>query len=448
MQLIAAAVLFLTALLLELCWLGAWATFIYSALFERPYPLPDMLVCAGLAALLVRATATSRLRNIQVLALHGLCSVGFWLFELQRVPALPTPISAALALSTAAFWTSGACHARRTLTHQQVCARFDFGMYWLFALLGMRLLLRGQAQVPQHAELTDALVPCYFVNAVCAIAVSRYRSHSSKRWLRVAGRVSVLFAMLCGLAVLLFSITWISRTYLRQLAETLHASAAAVARPIANAAAEIMLYLMRLAREHPPPVYEPDRTPGSYVISKPVKVFTPEALAVLASNPTRLWVIAGVLLLIVVLAWAWWKRHWLWADQTSAPAHNAFWVLCLRLWQRLLTWLRRATTLRDPEPMRLLHALLVWGRRSGIARESAETPLEYAARLKLRFAAMSDEIDSIVTSHSRYAYALAGCDEQELQRARRALLRLRSPSQWWTRSASWWQARAPKADRV
>lgn len=87
-----------------------------------------------------------------------------------------------------------------------------------------------------------------------------------------------------------------------------------------------------------------------------------------------------------------------------------------------------------------MNALLIWGERSGVAREGAETPLEYARRLKLRFAAVSGAIDSIVQSHCHQTYALKPCDEAELREARRAMRLLRSPRQWWARSVSRWHA--------
>lgn len=437
MPLIAAGLLFCSALLFELCWLGAWATFIWAGFDDGTFPLPDMLVCAGLAALFVRVSAGKRLRNVQVLALHVACVSAFWLFELQRYNGT---LSLMLALATAAFWTSGALHARRTLTHRVVCARFDFGMYWLLALLGLRVLLRGQAQVPQQAELTDALVPSFFVNALCAICVARFRSQGSKQWLRVSGRIVMLFSGLSALGTLGFSITWMCRPYLRSLAATTHSGAATVIRPIANAAAELLFAVMREGRKHPVPVYLPGHLPLRYPGRKTLPDEPLQLVPVDEMTLTALCIAGCVLALIAAVFWLWWKRQWLFAEQSQREPESDLWALCKQLWRRALAWFRALRGSTVEEPVRLMNALLIWGERSGVTREGAETPLEYARRLKLSFAAMGGEIDSIVRNHCRQIYALGACDEAELRETRHALRLLRSPRQWWARSVSRWRA--------
>jgi hypothetical protein len=396
-----------------------------------------MLACAGLAALFGRVITGQQLRNVQVLALHVACMTGFWFVERQRHD---DTVSLLLALSTVAFWTSGTLHARRTLTHRVVCGRFDFGMYWLLALLCLRLLVRGQAQVPQQAELTDALVPSFFVNALCAICVSRYRSQVSKRWLRVSGRIVMLFSGVAALGALGFSITWMCRPYLRTLAETSHRGAAAIARPIANAAAELLFAVMREGAKHPMPVYIPGHLPLPYpgrrtLSDEPLNVVPMDEVAL-----TTLMAAACVSMLIAAVFWVWWKRNWLFAKQIGAAPENALWALCRQLWRSAMAWLRGLRANVEAEPMRLMNALLLWGERSGITRDEAETPIEYARRLKLSFAALSGEIDSIVHSHCRQTYALRPCDQQQLKEARRALRQLRSPRQWWARTCSRWRA--------
>jgi hypothetical protein len=440
MQLMAASILFWSAWLLELCWLSAWATFVWAGFLDRTFPLPDMLVCAAAAALFVRVSAALRLRNVHALGLHAACVAGCWWLALQRQQADSQTLSVLLALTTAACWTSGALHGRRVLDHRIVCARFDFGMYWLLALLGARLLLRGQADVPQQAQLTDALVPSFFVSALCAICVSRYRSQVSKQWLRVSGRIVMLFGGLVALAALGFSVAWMCRPYLRSIAETTHTGAAAVARPIANAGAELIFAVMREGAKHPMPLYIPGRMPTPYPGRRSWPEEPLDVVPVDQTSLTALGVAAGCMALLGAGFWLWWKRHWLLANQSvDAPSHE-LWALCRQLWHRALAWLRGLRSNTEAEPVRLLHALLTWGERSGVARVDTETPLEYARRLKHSFAALSGEIDRIVDNHCRQTYALTPCEDRELAQARRALRQLRSPRLWWARSVGKWRA--------
>ncbi|HET8932339.1 MAG TPA: DUF4129 domain-containing protein [Polyangiales bacterium] len=432
MQLIAAGLLFWSALLVELCWLGAWGTFIW-AFVPRTFPLPDMLAGAGVAALFGGTTAGQRLRNVHVLALHVACATAFWLFELQRHDGA---VSLLLALTTVVFWTSGMLHARRTLTHRVVCARFDLGMYWLLALLGLRLLLRGQAQVPQQAAPIDVLVPSFFINALCAICVARYRSQVSKQWLRVSGRIVMLFSGAAALGAFAFSIVWLCRPYLRTLAETSHKGAAAVARPIANAAAEVLFAVMREGAKHPMPMYLPGHLPLPYPGRGQLTGEPLEAVNVDEGALTVVCVVACMLALIAALFCVWWKRNWLLARQSEGSPANELWAFCQQLWR----WLRGLRANPEAEPVRLMNALLAWGERSGITRGDAETPVEYARRLKLSFAAMSGEIDSIVHCHCQQTYALRRCDQQQIEEACRALRQLRSPRRWWARTCTRWRA--------
>jgi len=436
---IAATLCFFSALLLELCWLGAWVTFIWAGFSEHTFPLPDMLVAAALAALIPRATAHLRLRNVYALALQSACLLGFFLVVRQRLPDHGPLHSVLLGVSTTLFWISGALHARRTLTHRTLCARFDFGMYWLLALLGIRLLLRGQAQVPQQAALTDALVPSFFVHALCAICLSRYGSQGSKQWLRVSGRIAMLFGGLAGLGTLGFSITWMCRPYLRALAQTTHSGAGVVIRPIANAAAGLIVALMREGKKHPLPQFLP-RMPSPHQGHRAWDNVPVEVSPVDTEALTMVW-IAGVVLLLVCLAlWLWWARHWLWTRQHDGAPGVGLWALCLQLWWRVLGFVRSRGSGTAPEPIRALNALLIWGARSGVARHGAETSLEYARRLKRSFPADANEIDCIVDNHCRQTYALGCCNAHELQQARRALRKLRSPRRWWARTASRWRA--------
>lgn len=370
------AALYLSALMMELCWLGAWLTFVWSSVYGQAYPLLELLAGAGLVLVLARCTAV------------------------------------------------------RVLTHAEVCRRFDLGMYWLFALLGARLLLRAVPQVPVQSPLTDALVPCYFVSGLSAVAVARFRSQSSRQWLRVAGQLSAVFLGVAACTALLFCVAWLSRSYLRSVAENSHAGAASSLRPVAGAFAEVVLYLLSKGREHPLPVHMPGRMP----VPSHSRRLPEEVIAVTLEHATThggvLWVVT-VLAVLGAVALGWWRTR----GRVPRPFAQLFAFL-----QRLSLHKPRARL--ASEPLQLMASMLVWGRRSGMPRQSAETPLEYATRLKQRFAGVRSEIDLIVDSHCRYTYAQCAEDDCTLQPARRALARMRSPRHWPTRAATWWLGRS------
>ncbi|MCX5906283.1 MAG: DUF4129 domain-containing protein, partial [Deltaproteobacteria bacterium] len=82
-------------------------------------------------------------------------------------------------------------------------------------------------------------------------------------------------------------------------------------------------------------------------------------------------------------------------------------------------------------------ALLNWGRHSGLPRFLSETPNEYGFRLQSRFPSLRNEIALIIGAFHQEVYGEIHLPPQQLQLARTAWHRLRSPYHWPSRLKTW-----------
>jgi hypothetical protein len=349
--------------------------------------------------------------------------------------------SAGLALTaffvwTFVFWWSGVRHAERPKTYLEACSRFDRGLTWLFALLFMKLLLRGQAGVPASDGLSDSLVMPFFVGGVVSIALARNRGSAHRNFVRgyrgvglVSGFAATLMLCSAGCALLVLP-------FLRTASATGYHELTTIGRPMADAAAMALLAVVGLARYLPPPQIYRGGAP-SMVRGQPDSALRPEDVVPNPSS-TGSWLLLGLTVTIVVALGAWYLRRRL-LSRDRGPDRDASVFEPLRQWLARLArlvarWLERR---QQHEALRLYRALVSWGRRNGSPKRPSETPIEYGRRLKQQLHGVSAEIDLVVAAFNAHVYGHASFDRLSLNHARRALRRLRSPLLWPKRLRLW-----------
>jgi hypothetical protein len=413
--------------------------------------VPDAVVCCALASTLTRWTSQRGWRGIQIVCVQGLALACFLLRDVQLAwsaaepffgfawlgrlasdagPLPPLPF-VMLALTTLALWWSGVLHARRPRSYREICARFDLGLYWLFGLLFVRLLLRAEPAVPKTDPIADALVPGFFGFGVCAIAIARHRAGAAQQVRTGARGLGVLLGV--GSAALLGSAgtALLLLPYLRALSQRSHAEVATRAAPIANRAAAAVIDTLHWLLAHPLPLYTPGRTVtvANVVSARVIASTPPERLT--QSDPHSLWIALGLASSCALVLLALRHRRWLWARTQRRPrAPSRPWLLLRQVWQRVLALWHKLLSARELEPIRLYRALLRWGERTGLPRAAHETPLEYAARLKRHLVVSGADIDLIVATFNLHVYAGPLRDPRALARAAEALRRLHSPRLW------------------
>ncbi|MFH1487365.1 MAG: hypothetical protein ABII06_00510, partial [Pseudomonadota bacterium] len=189
---------------MALVWRYAWANFVTAAAFHRPFPLLEAIAAFGLAAALTFVSLGRGWRIIQVL---GLQLTGFvltflrivyvlhewshpftgtdWLLEcLHRTRGPLEWLSLVLILCwTLLFWFGGVSLAKRPRDYLAVCARFDLGVAFLFALFLIKFLIRFKGGPEIEDPLSELLLLPFFLFGLLAIGLARSQSHAQRGFL-------------------------------------------------------------------------------------------------------------------------------------------------------------------------------------------------------------------------------------------------------------------------
>jgi hypothetical protein len=333
-----------------------------------------------------------------------------------------------------AFWTGGARLAQRPLTQTSACLRFDLGVTAFFILYLTKLLLVYKAGIHIHDPYSGVLVYPFFIFSLLALGAINHHGHAPKTFIsgfRGIGMILSFSVLVIGLgtgAVLLFL------PYLTVAAEGAYTVLKTAAGPLQIVVVAIVRFLTAPRRMHEEPVRQtsgPDEMHfGDHHAEGGWLGFIYHLIE---------WIFMGMAVLLgaaVVCAGIWWLVRWvrLKFGRMQVPADHSI-SLCellkqigsgLRfLGQSLAGILQGYTTAAQ-----IFGAVMRWGRRSGIARLPAETPLEYSLRLTRAFPALHSEIALIVEAYHAEIYREMLLSGPHLKSARAAWQCLRSPRHW------------------
>lgn len=451
-----ALVFWLASLGRELGYRYAWSAFVMNVIDHHVYPLAlaiEVFVAAILVTLLARSQRTAAR---SALAMHA---AGVMFFMLRNAHALGMPersfwyllwvldffarshaahvwltIGARCAW-TLAFWVGGHRLVSRPQTYLAVCARFDRGLGWLFALLFVKLLLRQQPDVDMHERVSNGMVFPYFVLGITSVALARSRSDVRTHFVGGRRGLGIIVGFAGAISVGAVAVLMLCLPYLQSASEAGYASVAEAGGPFAGTIAEFLIFFFTSWFKFEALLIRRLPTPESTSFSAPADAAHGGGRSVATASAHH----AGVWLTLVALVFALGVVLLVWrlgrSQQLMAATRG--WLAALRRWlgqlrARLARWARR-----DHEAVKLYRNLLRWGRQSGLPRRPSETPLEYARRLRRRLPRAESAIDVIVLAFNAHAYGPGRCDLAALEHARQALRRLRSPRLWPARAASW-----------
>jgi hypothetical protein len=433
----------------EVCWIAALAAFVLQAFMKRTYPLVDAVGIFLVSATIMRALRASGLRVVHQLLIHATALVcillrsahtawhplkPFWTIDGWRALATPRAahdwlIFAVVAFWSLVFWRAGMQHAERPHTYREACSRFDRGLTWLFALLLVRLLLRGQLGPAWLEQVSGLLLYPYVASGLLALAIARNADDSPKRFAR--GYRMLGLATSVGVLLLALGLGYglLNMPGLKAATATSYGGMKAVTRPVANTAIEAIEYLLRLLNFSPNIVTERTRDPSltGSGFNVPASRALSDGARETQTSLLGLRILAAVALAVTLV----YLRRWLLSRRPKVTTGD-------NAWRRLRRWLGRAPLAigawfqpeSSREPIRLYVALLKWGRRSGLRHRPHETPREYAERLKAQRLDVNAPIDLIVSVFHSHVYGQSEVDELQMTRARRALRRIRSPLLW------------------
>jgi hypothetical protein len=351
-----------------------------------------------------------------------------WLTELLQT-ARPARAWAALGgqlLWTGAFWCLGAVHGARERSHRALCARFDRGLLWLFALLGAKLLLRGQPGIQLDDSIASAALVPFFCFSLVAIALARNHTAERKSFLPGYRSYGPLTTFGAGIVLCSSGVVSLCLPYLRDAAQLSYQVLRGAGGPVANLFADFILWLIDLSNIS-------ERSNSMLLLEErndSVKVHPGELLRRPmgdAPEPLLLWLIAGAVTFAVgaLVVWIVWRR---WRRRSN---EELAWAVLTRWFQGWLARLRALFT-QTPEhdALRLYARLRRWGARSGMPSRGSETPLEYGRRLQAQLTLAAPDIEPIILAFQAHVYGPELASVEHIARARSAMRRLHRPQLW------------------
>lgn len=451
------AILFLVCGGMELSWLYACATFLMTAIVQRPFPLPEAIGIFILAAALDRVVRGMGLRVISILGLQVMTfllaasrlvyalnyraypyfSQG-WIAEFlgKTRDSIEWLMLTVILIFALVFWLAGGAFARRSKAYLSVCIRFDYGVTAFFCLFILKSLLLVKGGIDVRNPTPVVLLFPFFLFSLSAMGLARNIDKAQKNFLagyRGVGLflsfAAMVFAVGAGL-VLFFM------TYLSAAAEAGYGVLKSAAGPLLPILERALLFLFGKTPEHNALFPRTDRDRSAYIPSGESSGWS-ENLA---------WGGVGLLLLIGLILCALgmgYLLRWLFSRTSKEERKQVRWQLVLlwaqRLWAQLGRGFKWATQrlkgYRDA--VQLYHAFLRWGQRSGLPHLLSETPGEYGSRLQKQFPPLDEDIGRIVEAFNLAVYAEMDLDDAQITRVKRSWKRLRSSRYWPARLKSW-----------
>ena len=445
----------LSAAIMEVSWLYAWASFLSTAILQRSFPFPEAVGTFGLAAILTRLARGKGWRVLWVLGLQvcgyalaalRLIHVFFyssdpffgpvWLERFWRQERNPQEwvILIFLFLIAFFFWLGGLALARRPMDFSPLCFRFDWGVAAFIVLFLIKLLLEVRGDFRVEERLSELCLFPFFIFSLLGMGLARNRGEAERDFLpgyRSAGVIlsfSITVLMVGTGLVLFFS------TYLTQAAEVGYDLLQVVAEPIGPIIVAIFrfLYMPRATQtgNESKPRGGGEESFGPLVQSGGWIEWLEKVLAwgFLALLVVFFLLVMGIVVFYLV--------RWLLSRTETQPRRASrgglfsSWAERLRAFL-LACWDKYASLFESLRgPVQLYAALQVWGRRSGISRRVSETPTEYGSRLQGQFPALQKEIRVIIAAFNEAVYGEVDLGEKEVSDAHTAWQRLCSPLYW------------------
>ena len=442
---------------MELCWLYACTTFLFTGTQQRFFSLPAAIGIFFLAAALNRALRGMGLRVISIL---GLQTMGFLLaasrvvysLNYRAYPYFGTGWMAEFLgktrdsqdwlllvitlISVLVFWLAGVAFARRPSTYLSICTRFDYGVTAFFCLFILKSLLLVKGGIAVRDPTPVLLLFPFFIFSFLAIGLARNRDRMQRNFLAGFRGVGMLLSFTVVFLALGAGLVLFFMSYLSAAAEAGYRVLKSAAGPLLPILERVLLFLFSKIPENNALFPPTDENEAQYIPAGESSVWG-ENLA---------WVLFGFILLIGLifcLLGIWHLLRWLISRSPKEERKHIDWQLMLlwaqRLWGALgagFKWAaQKLKGYRDP--VQLYRAFLKWGQHSGLPHLLSETPGEYSARLQKQFPSLNQDIGKIVEAFNLTVYGELSLNEGQMAVVKRSWNRLRSFRYWPARMKSW-----------
>jgi hypothetical protein len=452
------ALLFLARSGMDLSWLYAWATFLTTAIMQRPFPLPEAIGTYLLAAVLSRIIWGAGLRMISVL---GIQILGFllaasrivytfsyraypyfgkvWLVEFfgQTRDSMEWFLLVLILVCALVFWLKGVALVRKPPAYFYICTRFDYGVAAFFCLFFIKYLLLAKGGIEVKDPAPMLLLFPFFIFSLLAIGLARNRSSAQRDFLAGYRGVGVLVSFTVVVLAFGAGMVLLFLPYLGAAAEAGYGVLKSAAGPMVPVLIRVLKFVFQrgehlsypLKDDEPELIPSPEKSGWSQLVESDLG-----------------WLILGLGLLIGLTfcaVVAWYLLRWLFSRTPKEERKRIHWPMVLlwaqKLWAALIINLQRAVrSLKGyRDAVQLYRALLRWGRRSGRPHLLSETPAEYGSRLRKQIPFLSAEIGRIVEAFNLVVYGEVDLDEEQIALARLSWKKLRHPRYWPARLKFW-----------
>ncbi len=455
------AVLSLAHVGMELCWLYACATFLMTAIVQRPFPLLEAVGTFLLAVVISRIVRGMALRVISILGLH---IIGFllaasrivytfnyraypyfgkeWLVEFSGRTRDPLEwlILVIILIFALVFWLAGVALSRRSTAYLSICLRFDYGVAAFFCLFVLKSILLVKWGVEVRDPAPALLLFPFFIFSLLAVGLARNRSSTRRHFLAGYRGVGMLLSFTVVVLAFGAGLVLFFMTYLSAAAQAGHTVLKSAAGPLLPVLERVLLFLFGNLPQEELSFPATGQGEAEYIPLGESSWFSEPIQKILGGGVLGLVLLMGLFLCVVG---AWYLLRWLFSKTSKEERKYIHWQLALwwvqRLWAALGMGLKRAVQRLKgyQDAVQLYRAFLQWGRLSGLPHLLSETPAEYGSRLKKQFPSLTGEIGGIVEAFNLVVYGEVALDDEQMTLAKLSWKKLRSPRYWPARLKSW-----------
>ncbi len=439
---------------MEICWLCAWAAFSLTAITGKAFPVTWAFIIFILSSVLTHISYGKGWRVIQVGGLHilGFACAAFgtiyafyyssypiadtgWFYALfhQARTALEWLILVLILVWIFLFWIGGYAQSKRQRIYPVICSRFDLGLAAFFCLFLIKLVLFAKGGIKLNDPFSSFLIFPFFLLSFLATGMTRIEHQAPTQFL--PGYRSIGIVLTFALIILLYvgAVSLFFLPFLTAAADTGYTvlkSGAGFVLPVIERVLRFV-FMGRGVREDPAEsspksdtwdVSLSSQSPWMEYVEKVMK-WGIEGLGIL------LLVFGCGLCIYLFIRWLLSRtRH---VTGVTVEAHETIsWIT--RLWAVLvLLWRRALFSIRGyAKASELYDVLLRWGRRSGLACFTHETPLEFGDRLAKYFPRLKGQIDLIVRAFNREVYGELNMSGESMKEVLSAWRIIKSPRHW------------------
>ncbi len=439
---------------MELCWLYAWAAFSVTAITGKTFPVAGAFITFILAAILTRISYGKGWRIIQVGGLHivGLACTALgtlyalyyssyslagtdWLYALFRQPRAPLEwlILVLILIWVFLFWIAGYTHAKRQKVYLTVCGRFDLGLAAFFCLFLIKLVFFARGGIKLSDPFSSFLIFPFFLLSLLAIGMTRIEHQTPTQFLpgyRSVGIVAtfVVIVLLYAGAVSLFFLP-----FLTAVADTGYMVLKGGAGFVLPFIERILRFIFMGGRVREDPAEsspKSDEWDLSFSSQSPWMEYFEKIMKWGIEGLGVLLLAAGCgLLVYLFVKWLLSRtRHVTGVTVEARETISWFtrlWAVVVLLWKRVLLSISGYTKASE-----LYDVLLRWGRRSGLACFTHETPIEFGERLTKYFPRLKTQINLIISAFNREVYGEVNMSGEDMKETLSAWRIIKSPRHW------------------